>query len=1006
MPPREDQEKSIIDDRYRTGQGSYGDEPASETEQHEDFSNTERAESHNLMNFVDDRKPGSKAASAKKTFTKAKGLLRKRGPLFGIFGGILMGIGLAAIVGPAAILISLMQTVTGTLDSASRAMSNRSARVLMMKMENGDADQKSCKSFACKKNAISNKTLRKLDAAGFKPLGADGKPMDLSKSSGYPDKTPASYEVDGKTIPAKDISALINSDEKIKGRLFGSKGLFNGRVSAWSGKFIDKVFRKPFGLKSDGGTADGKNKKLEASEKRQAFKEKIKAKIPGVQATDKIASVIEKMLGGDGTKKGRLATAKAGGVAYTVAYTGCLVTKVPSITTAAVAGVQIARLLPYINEIVLSPAAKIQSSGVDSDNSATPEDVDTSASILTEKTLDKDGNYTSAMDSPILLAAMGINKNTISPDVYGKYIPGYAIMKAIPQEWRDVQKEAAPACSVIMSPITMYVWAAVETAISGTNPLIAGAKLLIGFAAGAALAPAVANGAVELAKAMGIDLDDLVAGGFLGEDLEGIELGNVLGASALAFFPAGAMARFVPGVTVGGASAAQASIDTYNNEQRAMDIASLSPFDTSSQYTFLGSIVHSLRINAVATGGYSGGLASALSSIFRMPQLSLNPSAGAQTANSMSSLCNANNASTYDLEAEVASDTPLLNPLGMPCSELDNSLTSEEAISILEDAGMLDTSKEVSDGADIAELVSKGVIKENTELYALANNETACNDAKSGNYLVEAGGCTVRPVVRDTSDHSDSDKIPDDRRDIECSVDGKCEKDNKSAVNNSNLKSSTATFADSTVASDKTLLAAYTFLVDVQAGNAITGEDDIVSSGTNSTAGATIDMENLYKDSTSVACAPGTENVRDDTGYKDGNPVPVKLCALPNTSESGKPGGKGLANSRVSGAAYAMFEKMKTDLGKDSIPLNDSFRTMQDQEDALATYGPGQAAQPGFSNHQMGAAFDIGGGGCAYSAGVTSCENSEMWRWMRDNAASFGYKQLSREWWHWSPDGN
>lgn len=1004
MPPREDQEKSTIDDRYRTGQGSYGDEPASEAEQHEDFSNTERAESHNLMNFVDDRKPGSKAASAKKTFTKAKGLLRKRGPLFGIFGGILMGIGLAAIVGPAAILISLMQTVTGTLDSASRAMSNRSARVLMMKMENGDADQKSCKSFACKKNSISNKTLRKLDAAGFKPLGADGKPMDLSKSSGYPDKTPAAYEVDGKAIPAKDIPALINSDEKVKGRLFGSKGLFNGRVSAWSGKFIDKVFRKPFGLKSDGGTADGKNKKLEASEKRQAFKEKIKSKIPGIKATDKIASVIEKMLGGDGTKKGRLATAKAGGVAYTVAYTGCLVTKVPSITTAAVAGVQIARLLPYINEIVLSPAAKIQSSGVDSDNSATPEDVDTSASILTEKTLDKDGNYTSAMDSPILLAAMGINKNTISPDVYGKYIPGYAIMKAIPQEWRDVQKASAPACSVIMSPITMYIWAALETAISGANPLIAAAKLGLSFAAGVALAPAIANGAVELAKAMGIDLDDLVAGGFLGEDLEGIELGNVLGASALAFFPAGAMARFVPGVTVGGASAAQASIDTYNNEQRAMDIASLSPFDTSSQYTFLGSIVHSLRINAVATGGYSGGLASALSSIFRMPQLSLNPSAGAQTANSMSSICNANNASTYDLEAETDADTPLLNPLGMPCSELDNSLTSDEAISILEDAGMLDTSKEVSDGADIAELVSKGVIKENTELYALANNETACNDAKSGNYLVEAGGCTVRPVVRDTSDHSGD--IPGDRSNVDCSVDGKCEKDDKSAVNNSNLKSNTATLADSTVASDKTLLAAYTFLVDVQAGNAITGEDDIVSSGTNSTAGATIDMENLYKDSTSVACAPGTENVRDDTGYKDGNPVPVKLCALPNTSESGKPGGKGLANSRVSGAAYAMFEKMKTDLGKDSIPLNDSFRTMQDQEDALATYGPGQAAQPGFSNHQMGAAFDIGGGGCAYSAGVTSCENSEMWRWMRDNAASFGYKQLSREWWHWSPDGN
>lgn len=183
-------------------------------------------------------------------------------------------------------------------------------------------------------------------------------------------------------------------------------------------------------------------------------------------------------------------------------------------------------------------------------------------------------------------------------------------------------------------------------------------------------------------------------------------------------------------------------------------------------------------------------------------------------------------------------------------------------------------------------------------------------------------------------------------------------------------------------------------------------------SGATSAAGATIDMAHAFEDSTSVGCAPGTTEIRNDTGYNNGQPIPIKLCSIPGTLQGpsdgtfppGKAGAPGMVNSRASGAALAMFTQMKTDLGLGSVPLNDSFRTYAEQEANVAIYG-GQAAPAGYSNHQMGYAFDMGGGGCSYSSGITSCPSSAIWTWLSNNASKYGFQQLSREWWHWSIDG-
>lgn len=106
-----------------------------------------------------------------------------------------------------------------------------------------------------------------------------------------------------------------------------------------------------------------------------------------------------------------------------------------------------------------------------------------------------------------------------------------------------------------------------------------------------------------------------------------------------------------------------------------------------------------------------------------------------------------------------------------------------------------------------------------------------------------------------------------------------------------------------------------------------------------------------------------------------------------------------------------MFEQMKTDLGISTVTINDSFRTMAEQQEAKATYGS-QAADPGFSNHQMGFALDINMGSAnagtatSYVMNVNnSYPGNKPWEWLVANASKYHFSQFSKEGWHWSING-
>ncbi len=1041
MPTLQDNDTdSAIDKRYNDGQGSYGDEPSGGHDKLDDFSDTENDEFKKLTDnwdtdmgkkgSLDSPDPNSLAGKNPK-LQKALRFAKKRGgiigliSIFGIGGGILAG-----FFGPASMLISMTENFSLSNDSSSTAMERRFMKVFgNMTKEDDPICAHSTKNIKCKMGKVSNKALKQLNKKGVTAYFDDGSTYDGKTTKGYPEKNPKGYTIDlkdgsaPKNIPRDQLPGFLANNPKYASKILGIKGAFNLRVKAWAGKQITKRFFSKFpGIDKKGGIADGvKEKYASAKEKLDAATKKLVDKVPGIEKikglNNSLKDAVSKKMGDKFEKF------KGGGIAYTVAAGTCIASKAPMVISAAVAAAELAPLIPIVSQVVLSPGSKAKATGVETTNpmaslistdagalsAATPErgitaeDMDLIGTVLTNKTKDSDGNMTSALDSPYLLSALGVNKN--KPVVSEKFSPGYGVLtNPAMKAGRDIGKAVEPTCNVILNPVTMYLYLAVESVVTKSNPIGLAIGLVGGWVVGEAAQGAInwatgelLNGAVSALA----DSDKY-------SNLAGRDMGDAIGMSAAAFFSSGGMSRHLPTLKKSQLVAFNDMQIENENQQRAMDIASLSPFDTSSRYTFLGSIVYNARMGLISNGGYS--LSSIFSTMASLPS-AVSTTTGAAT-NFTDQYCGY--ASDFGLDTENAADTPAVNMAGLPCTGItpeQANMSTSDAIKILADKGWTcnpdkeNDCPDIKDGATTEDLIPtdsnpNAYIKKDNPLYEYASG--SCGNASSGDYLFEVSGCTVPSSVQSGSANGGEG----------FNTDTYCKSTTKDSNGKETTKDTCEGVKNPTTPEGEDDTRAFqaiaVFLLDFQAAQSINGEDDIESSGgTNSTAGATIDMDNLYNDSTSVACAPGTNEVRNDTGYRKGNPVPVKLCALPDTNDSGK--GPALVNSRASGAALAMFNQMKQDLGiTGTLQFNDSFRTMQDQIDAKAKYGS-QAADPGFSNHQMGIAFDVNGNGqgsCGYSSGITSCEESGVWKWLSANASRYGFKQFSQEWWHWSADGN
>ena len=900
------------------------------------------------------------SAGKKKSPVTFKSLLKKRGPIAAIAGILGLGGGILGIfLSPATMLQNIMENFTWKNDSASVAKESRMKKV-MNKMIGASDDAGICKSkkIRCKTGRLSNRALKKFKKSGLIPVDADGKEMDI-KGRGYPDKNPTHWKVeglnDGKPIESSKLKdeLLKKENRKIASKVYGRTGLFKMRFHAWTGKHIGKLYDK-FKLKRNSAISKI-DKKLGVKEKANKFKEKL----PGFNNDKAISGINERV-------KGSTDKLKKGGLVYVAAAGICLALKLPNIIASGVAAIQLVPLLGLVMDVILSPGSQAKASGLDSSGSGfSQETMETIGTMLTErgKMKGSDNAEGSALDSPYLLAAMGVNND--KPGIAKNYIPGYSVAtNPIVRTLNSAEEASEPVCNYILSPVAMYTSQLVDLAVEATGAASFGLTSLANWIAKKTLATVTS----ELLKyAVGDTvkkiLKELAVSMLTSNNAQYKDLGDALGVGAAAFFASGSMGQMLPGLKMSQLAEFN-GIQIANEEfQKEMDIASLSPFDTSSRYTFLGSIFHNMGNMMMANGTYSKTPVAMLSNILRLPSMALSYSSTTKAASGMYSDKYCGYAKDFYM-GSGSSEDPAVNMAGLPCTGITNSqanMSVEEAIQIAEDEGWIQKDMDIPDGADISDLMKNGYIVKDTPLHDFVED---CGDASTGSYWFSNGGCTAP---------SDSTRV--------AKITEKTYKDEegKDITNESFGTENSAKQYD-----DRKLSAMSVLLIDFQIAQSINGEDD-EEDAPSTTAKAPDNGEAIGE--------PQLEEAQSGWGSHSNGEIPDSDLQTLSFSPESK------MNKQAAAAMEEMNKAYKADNGSNLL-INEAYRDCATQIRYARELGAVAApAPPCRSNHGWGLAADISVGGFG----------SPVYKWLEANAHKYGYVNppwakpggSKPEAWHW-----
>ena len=782
--------------------------------------------------------------------------------------------------------------------------------------------------------------------------------MDI-KGRGYPEKNPTHWKVeglnDGKPIESSKLKdeLLKKENRKIASKVYGRTGLFKMRFRAWTGKHISKLYDK-FKLKRNSAISKI-DKKLGVKEKANKFKEKL----PGFNDDKAIGGINERVT--KSTEK-----LKKGGLVYVAAAGICLALKLPNIIASGVAAIQLAPLLGLVMDVILSPGSQAKASGLDSSGSGfSQETMETIGTMLTErgKMKGSDNAEGSALDSPYLLAAMGVNND--KPGIAKNYIPGYSVAtNPIVRTLNSAEEASEPVCNYILSPVAMYTSQLVDLAVEATGAASFGLTSLANWIAKKTLATVTS----ELLKyAVGDTvkkiLKELAVSMLTSNNAQYKDLGDALGVGAAAFFASGSMGQMLPGLKMSQLAEFN-GIQIANEEfQKEMDIASLSPFDTSSRYTFLGSIFHNMGNMMIANGTYSKTPVAMLSNILRLPSMALSYSSTAKAASGMYSDKYCGYAKDFSM-GSGSSEDPAVNMAGLPCTGITNSqanMSVEEAIQIAENEGWIQKDMDIPDGADISDLMNNGYIVKDTPLHDFVED---CGDASTGSYWFSNGGCTA------PSDSTHVAKITEKTYKDE---------EGKDITNESFGTENSAKQYD-----DRKLSAMSVLLIDFQIAQSINGEDD-EEEAPSTTAKAPDNGEAIGE--------PQLEEAQSGWGNHSNGEIPDSDLQTLSFSPESK------MNKQAAAAMEEMNKAYKADNGSNLL-INEAYRDCATQIRYARELGAVAApAPPCRSNHGWGLAADISVGGFG----------SPVYKWLEANAHKYGYVNppwakpggSKPEAWHW-----
>ena len=909
--------------------------------------------------------------SKKKSPVTLKSLLKKRGPIAAIAGILGLGGGIMGIfLSPATMLQNIMENFTWKNDSATPSKISRSKQVMNGFLDSKDSPgvcANSSKKIRCRTGKLSYKALTKFKKSGIIPVDADGNEMKL-KRTGYPEKSPTHWKVeglnDGKPIESSKLKdeLLKKENRKIASKVYGRTGLFKMRFRAWTGKHMSKLYKK-FNLKRNSAMSKI-DKKLKVTERIKKFREGM-PKFNNSTAINNVKTGINKM--GGKLKKGALA--------YTIAASYCLAVKIPNIIAAGVTAVQLAPLLGLVMDVILSPGSQAKASGLDSQPAAaslfgqkasaaesagsgfSQETMETIGDMLTQRGKMKGSENTegSALDSPFLLAAMGVNND--KPGIAKNYVPGYSIVtNPIIRKINDLKGATQGACDFILSPITMYAFMAIESVATAAT---GGWTKLLTWAGSQTIGAIVTKVAeVAVGEQVKTILEELAKKFLVPNNAQYKDLGDALGVGAAAFFASGSMGQMLPGLKMSQLAEFN-GIQIANEEfQKEMDIASLSPFDTSSRYTFLGSIFHNMGNMMMANGTYSKTPVAMLSNILRLPSMALSYSSTAKAANGMYSDKYCGYAKDFYM-GSGSSEDPAINLAGLPCTGITKSqdnMSVEEAIQIAEDEGWIKKDADIPDGATISDLMTSGYIVEGTPLYDFIED---CSDASSGNYWFNSGGGVAPTKSNQVATTTTSTTYKD--------------AEGKDVTNESFGAENSAKQYD-----DRKLSAMSVLLIDFQIAQSINGEDDEEDTPSTTTKAP---------DNGEAVGEPQLEEAQQDGwgGHSNGEIPDSELQTL-----SFSPGNK--MNKKAATAMEEMNKAYKADNGSD-LTINEAYRDCATQIRYSKELGLRAApAPPCISNHGWGLAADI----------EVGAFGSSTYNWLKANAHKYGYVHPA-----WAePDGN
>lgn len=880
--------------------------------------------------------------------------------------------------------LNLLNNLFNANNSSEVASSIRQRKVMKFIM-GADDPTSICASSAmkCKNGKISHKALNKMARHGIIADGYDG-----TTKQGYPDGgNPKGYTyTDPETgkmthVSAADFDKAMTDNPKFARKVFGVKGAFNMRVNVLMGKHLTRIMFNRLGLSRGGGSA-AESAKKHTPLKNAISKVKAKLKFPKVDGiVAKFNSIVNKKMKG----------IKKGGAAFAAAAGACMILKVPDIVIAGSTALDIAFVTGAVTQGLLSPSAKGMTTFYHED--FTTYDSENIGGLLAHQVVNEKGEKRAGIDSPHLLFAAGISR--IKPAI-SKLSPGYGALKNPAISAAKVAQDATEdQCDYILSPAALMaamVGSSVIAAASATTLVGLAAKIAIDWAVGEAVSIAIVAAGTAL---INLSIDTLKQEEVYEKAIDdlGAPYGEVMGVGAAAVMAAAGMANHLPVLTTNQIVAYSSMKRDLENEKREEAIATLSPFDISSKYTFLGSLAHNFQNSAILSGYYSNpNLASFASGLISMASTALStPSASAAAAdNYEKDRCSY--AEEWGIPKTDLGETPAIQFNGLPCTgptELFLTMETSEAIDIMSEAGMFNEEVDFNDDDAIDQLLST------TDDSAQLNmSETPANDEGEG------GGDPTTEHTGGTNVTKEGYFKPDTPLDIfirECS---------DASAGTYLIDSAGCTLEKTAEITQRVMTAISVFLFDYILIKSINGEND--DEGAQS-ADALSHSEASVPAGDPGVCPEGTKNYGIQDGYERGVKKEITTCGIIDwPSNFANSAGERVVevNSTIAAQTAAMAAALKAHSqanGNYPYVASLGFRTHEQQACIRKHYETGvkgcspynskppAAAREGYSNHQMGLSIDLPTGyNCSSPYYKVSIKAN---KWLDLNMSKYGFKR-------------